>query len=78
VDVNVVTPALRRGWANLALLREATRNGLQGGARRFRFSCDDTVADSVNLARRANAILLRATLEFVVSLETLLANPPAA
>jgi ribosomal protein S18 acetylase RimI-like enzyme len=61
IDVNVVAPSLRRGWANVVLLHDATRNGLDGGADRFRFHCEDTVTDTINLARRAGAPLRRAT-----------------
>lgn len=72
IDVNVVAPQLRRGWGNVALLHHAVRNGLEAGARSFRFHCEDSIIDTVNLARRANAKLLRTVLEFSVALDDLL------
>jgi GNAT superfamily N-acetyltransferase len=71
IDVNVVAPHLRRRWANVALLHHATRNAIEGGARSFRFYCEDTVVDTVNLARRANAPLLHTTLEFAAAVDAL-------
>jgi hypothetical protein len=76
IEVNVVAPAFRGGWANIALLHAATRNGLDGGARRFRFKCEDAVIDSVNLARRAGAKLLRTTIEFCLPLDVLPPRSP--
>jgi GNAT superfamily N-acetyltransferase len=55
VEVNVVIPTLRRGWANLLLTHEGTRNSRLLGTGRFRFFCDDRVIDTVNLARRSGA-----------------------
>lgn len=71
IDVNVVAPNLRRTWGNVLLLHHATRNGLEAGARTFRFHCEDGVTDTVNLARRAHALLLRTELEFSVALDAL-------
>lgn len=75
IDANVVAAHLRGGWANVVLLRHATQNGLAAGARRFRFLCDDTIADTVNLARRANARVIRTAIEFSCALDDLLQNP---
>ena len=55
VDANVVIPNLRRGWANLLLTHEGTRNSVAHGTKAFRFFCDDRVIDTVNLARRSGA-----------------------
>ena len=69
IDSNIVRPAWRGGWANVALLEKATRNGLEGGATAFRFSCDEDVRDTINLARRSGSasrgvkVLLDASLD---------------
>lgn len=55
IDVRVVAPDLRNGPANVLLLEAATRNGLDAGARRFRFSCEESVKDTIKLARRSGA-----------------------
>jgi hypothetical protein len=64
IDVNVISEELRRGAANVLLLEAATRNGLEGGARRFRFSCEESVRDTINLARRCGATQFGAMLVF--------------
>ncbi len=69
VDVNVVAPSLRGGWANVLLLERATRNGLAAGATRFRFRCEERVRDTMNLAQRMGAALARTTLEVCVPIE---------
>lgn len=66
IDVNLVRPQWRGRWANVLLLEHATRNGLAGGATRFTFRCDERVRDSVNLARRAGADLLKREVEYVL------------
>jgi GNAT superfamily N-acetyltransferase len=71
IGVNVVAPHVRRRWANVALLYQATRNGFNRGGRRVRFHCDDTVTDTVNIARRIGADLLRTTLEFSATMDLL-------
>lgn len=65
VEANVVTPTLRRGWANLLLTHEGTRRSAAVGAQCFRFFCDDRVIDTVNLARRCGAELTRTDLAMV-------------
>ncbi len=55
VEVNVVVPALRRGWANLMLTHEGTRNSVRHGVGPFHFFCDERVIDTVKLARRSGA-----------------------
>lgn len=74
IDVNVVGPGLRRGWANVLLLHDATRNGLEGGASRFRFHCEDRVLDTINLARRSGAKLLRTSVEWSARIGPLIAG----
>jgi hypothetical protein len=64
IDINVVAPELRRSAANVLLLEAATRNGLDGGARSFRFSCEESVRDTMNLVRRAGATPTGATIAF--------------
>lgn len=55
IDCWIVAPTARGTAANLMLVEAATRNGLAGGAQRFRFSCTDDVLDTVNLAQRGGA-----------------------
>lgn len=69
IDVNAVAPALRRGWANVALLAEATRNAVHGGAQQFRFFCDERVRDTMNLAARVEARETRVEIECFLSLD---------
>ena len=64
VDVTVVAPGLRHGWANVALLHRAISQGCETGARAFRFRCEDTVRDTVRLATRVGARRLGAALHF--------------
>lgn len=59
IDVNLVAPGWRGGWVNALQLLETTRNGLRAGATQFDFHCDETVRDSVNLARRTGGVLRR-------------------
>jgi len=55
IDVRVVAPDLRKGPANVLLLEAATRKGLEGGAARFRFHCEESVHDTISLARRSGS-----------------------
>jgi len=61
IDVNLVAPEIRHGAANVMLLEAAIRNALAGGADRLQFRCEATVHDTVNLARRAGAKSVAAT-----------------
>jgi hypothetical protein len=65
VEANVVMPTLRRGWANLLLTHEGTRKSAAAGTQRFRFFCDERVIDTVNLARRCGAELIRTDLALI-------------
>ena len=58
VEVNVLDPALRGGWANLMLLEAMARRGRAAGFPRFRFGCEPHVRDTVGLARRCGAASL--------------------
>lgn len=78
IDVNVVAPRFRRRYANVMLLREATRRGLEGGATKFRFHCEERVLDTLNLARRAQAVPLRTSTEWRAEVLRLAAAPPAS
>ncbi|MGA9867797.1 MAG: GNAT family N-acetyltransferase [Acetobacteraceae bacterium] len=64
IDALAVAPAFRGTAAVVLLLEAATRNGLEGGATRFRFSCDDDNRDTVNLARRCAAETIRVDAEY--------------
>jgi GNAT superfamily N-acetyltransferase len=58
VDVNVVAPDLRRGVANLMLLEALGRLSKEAGIRRFRFSCEAHVRDTLHLGERSDAARL--------------------
>ena len=62
VEVNVVNPTLRHGWANVLLTHEGVRAGVAMGTREFRFFCHERVIDTVNIARRSGAKLARTDL----------------
>ncbi len=64
IDALAVAPAFRGTSAVVLLLEAATRNGLQGGATRFTFSCDEKNRDTTNLARRCGATFLKAEAEY--------------
>ena len=72
VEVTVIAPALRCGWAAAELMREATHRGFAAGARTIRFRCEDGVIDTVNLARRVGARLTRTAVEYCAALPALL------
>ncbi len=55
IEANVVAPAWRNSYVNALQLQVATKHGLDGGATSFRFDSDETVRDSMNLARRGGA-----------------------
>ncbi len=71
IEVRVVDPAFRGTWGNVLMLEEATRNGMEAGATRFRFFADDRLADTMKLARRANAELTRSERHFWRSIDRL-------
>ena len=52
IAAHVVAQPWRKGWANALLLETTTRIGLEGGATRFQFHCDDDLTDTTNLALR--------------------------
>lgn len=68
VDVNVVTPEYRRGWASPWLIISLLQLGLDAGLSRFRFFCDDDTRDTLALARRLEAHALEPALLFAKSL----------
>lgn len=72
VEVSVIAPALRLGWAPVLLLREAVRRGIAAGAQHIRFRCEDGVLDTINLARRTSARLARTAVEYSAPLGVLL------
>lgn len=71
VDVHVVAPELRGGWANIVMLEHVSRIARTLGAEQFRFRCDERVRDSVNLAKRLRAKLLRVTVEVTAAISAL-------
>jgi GNAT superfamily N-acetyltransferase len=68
VDINVVTPALRHGVANLMLLEAIGRLSRQAGVQRFRFSCEAHVSDTVHLGERSSAQRLPDRLLYALTL----------
>ena len=56
---NVIAPQLRRGWANAVLLESTTRVGVEDGCPQFQFDCAHTHRDTIGLARRCEAELIR-------------------
>lgn len=64
IEVRVVDPSMRGGWVNTLLLEEATRSGMAAGSVRFRFFADERVADTMSLARRAQAMPIGSELHF--------------
>jgi GNAT superfamily N-acetyltransferase len=55
VEARVVAPAWRGGRTNLMLLEAGLVAGLAEGLTRMRFHCDETVRDTISLARRCGA-----------------------
>lgn len=65
VEAHVVSPRLRRGWANALLLHEAARIGFAKGSRRYRFVCDERTTDTVSMALRTGPTLTRTDLALI-------------
>lgn len=55
VEVNVVAPAFRNGWANVVILDEAVRRIVASGLERVRFFSDEHTRDTINLAKYSGA-----------------------
>jgi GNAT superfamily N-acetyltransferase len=72
VEVSVIAPDLRLGWAAVVLLREAANRGIAAGARHIRFRCEDGVLDTINLARRVGARHVRTAVAYSAPLGALL------
>lgn len=64
IDALAVAPSFRNTSAVVLLLTAATRNGLDGGATRFRFSCGEDNRDTIKLARRCGAKAIRVEAEY--------------
>jgi len=56
VDARVVHATCRGAWPNVVLLEAGLRRARDEGVSRFRFHCDDTVRDTLSLARRCAAV----------------------
>jgi GNAT superfamily N-acetyltransferase len=56
VEARVVHPRHRGGWLNVILLEDGLSRGKAEGLARLRFHCEDTVRDTLALARRCNAV----------------------
>ena len=56
VEARVVAPRWRNGWPNLVMLESVIVQGQAEGLAEFIFHCDDTVRDTLSLARRSAAV----------------------
>lgn len=56
---NVVAPRFRGGWANVVLLESVNRAIVEGGCGRVYFDCEENNRDTLGIAKRAGARLLR-------------------
>jgi mycothiol synthase len=65
VEVNMVAPAWRGGWANLMLLAAMARAGRAHGIERFIFGGEAQVRDTINLAPRSGAVAIADRLSLV-------------
>ena len=52
IEANVVAPAWRNTYVNALQLQTSTERGFLDGSVNFRFDCDETIRDSMNLALR--------------------------
>ena len=55
VEGRIVAPGRRNGWPNLVLLEAGLRRARDEGVSVFQFHCDDTVRDTISLAKRCAA-----------------------
>jgi GNAT superfamily N-acetyltransferase len=55
VDARVVAPGLRGDWASALVLEQVLERAEAEGVAEFRFHCDETVLDTLHVARRAGA-----------------------
>ena len=56
VEARVVHPRNRGGWLNAVLLEDGLVRGKAEGLDRLRFHCEDSVRDTLSLARRCDAV----------------------
>jgi GNAT superfamily N-acetyltransferase len=56
VDVRVVSKRWRNNWPNLVMLEKALRWGRGEALPHARFFCDESVHDTINLARRGDGV----------------------
>ncbi len=56
VEARVVHPRNRGGWLNVVLLEDGLARGKAEGLERLRFHCDDTIRDTLSLAKRCDAV----------------------
>jgi len=60
----VVAPAWRNGWVNVMLMHDMADRALADGLRGVRYHCDDSVADTISLARKVGAVQTRTAAHF--------------
>jgi len=63
VEVNVVAPELRGGWANLLMVEAMAWRAWAAGTTPFRFGCERHVSDTLGLTRRSGAMAMVEQLE---------------
>jgi GNAT superfamily N-acetyltransferase len=64
IELRAVAPGFRGGWVNAWLLEAATRRGMQAGSTHFHFFADTGIADTMRLAARARATLIKVERRF--------------
>ena len=69
IELRIVNPAFRGSWVMPLLLEAATRNGMDAGCTLFRFFADTANADTMRLAARAGADLIKVERRFWRRLE---------
>ena len=59
IELRAVAAGFRGGWVNAWLLEAATRRGMQAGSAKFHFFADTKISDTMRLAARARATLIK-------------------
>lgn len=65
VDMTMVCPDYRNGWANILMLQAVADRCVVGGMKGCRFSCDSRVRDTMKLAPRTGAQIVAEVAVFV-------------
>jgi GNAT superfamily N-acetyltransferase len=68
VDARIVAPRWRGAWPNLVLLEATLRRAAAEGVAEFRFYCDESVEDTLKLAKRSGAEQVAAHIAYYYAL----------